>query len=445
MKKMINKFKTSIWLYPTIYSLFSLALSLIITIIDKLYARQIADYIHDIFYTTTSLAQTVLGIVAGAFITIVTFTFSTTMIVLTMYSSQFTPRVIENFLNNKITMKSFGVFLSGFIFAIISLLFINTNDDGNLVIAASVGVIYVIIGLIYFLVFIHNVSTHIQASDLILRLQEEALRTINEYCNFVKQSDIISEEKMNEIIDNKLFTDVLGQSDGYIQEINYPKLKKIAQDHSCIVCFTKVVGQFISTETKILTVYYEDPEINDEAVIHEIQQCILIGNKKTEAQDFSFTIQKIVEIALKALSPGINDPNTATHCLNIIGVLIRNLADIEKGYVVLKEASEQGFIIYEAFDFELLLYDAYNQIMFYGRSDATVMIAGFKSLRFIKAKASKDNIKIIDEYAKYLIDQLAGFGYGELEYRKINNEYIDMANYMNEGIIFKCGYRVNSV
>lgn len=425
MKKIINRLRTSIWLYPTIFSLFSLTLSIIITIFSKLYADKIAYY-EDLFYTAPSLAQNVLGIVAGAFITIATFTFSTTMLVLTIYSSQFTPRVVGNFLNNKTTMKSFGVFLSGFIFAITSLLLINTKEDGNFVITASVGVIYIIIGLIYFLIFIQNVSSHIQASDIILRLQEDALRAINQYCNFVKRSEIISEAKMQEIIDNKYFMDVLGQSDGYIQEINYLRLKKIAQDHSCIVCFKKVVGQFILTETRILTVYYEDPEVLDEAVIHEIQQCILIGNKKTEAQDFSFTIQKIVEIALKALSPGINDPNTATHCLKVIGVLLRDLGDIEKGYVLLKEEKEYGFIIFEAYDFEVLLYDAYHQIILYGQSDASVMIALFKSLRFIKAKAHKDIVQIIDEYAKQLFDKLTSKGYDKLEYSKIQKEYKDL-------------------
>jgi Predicted membrane protein len=175
MKKIINKIRTSIWLYPTIYSLFAFVLSISITIIDKTYTDESLNYVNELFYTTSSLAQAVLSIIAGAFITISTFTFSTTMVVLTMYSSQFTPRVVENFLNNKTTMKSFGIFLSGFIYAITSLLFIDTNKDGNLVIAASVGVIYIIVGLVYFLLFIHNVSTHIQASDLISRLHEEAI------------------------------------------------------------------------------------------------------------------------------------------------------------------------------------------------------------------------------------------------------------------------------
>lgn len=429
MKKIFNKIRTSIWLYPMIYSLFAFVLSISITIIDKAYADESLNYVNALFYTTSPLAQAVLSIVAGAFITISTFTFSTTMVVLTMYSSQFTPRVVENFLNNKTTMKSFGIFLSGFIYAITSLLFIDTNKDGNLVIAASVGVIYIIVGLVYFLLFIHNVSTFIQASDLIFRLHEEAIGEIEKYTNFAKESEIISEVKLNEITDNNNFIKVFARSDGYIQEINYQRLKKFAQKYKCIVCFEKVVGQFISTETRILIIYFEGYEVFTEIALNELHQCILIGNKKTQAQDFSFTIQKIVEIAVKALSPGINDPNTAIHCLKIIGVLLRDLANIEKGYIVLKEQNEYGFIIYEAFDFEVLLYDAYNQIMFYGQKDVSIVVAGFKSLRFIKAKASQDNLEIIDDYAKHIFSKRENKAFGKLEFSKILKEYNDLINF----------------
>lgn len=425
MKKIIEKIRTSIWLYPMIYSLFSLTLAIAITIVDKLYADEISNFTGDLFFTASSMAQTILGIVAGAFISIATFTFSTTMLVLTMYSSQFTPRVVENFLNNKITMKSFGIFLSGFIYAITSLLLINTSAD-NLIITASVGVVYVVVGLVYFLLFIHNVSTHIQASDLLLRLHKEASSKINQYIDSIKQKDVISESEMQKICHNNNHFDVSGQSDGYIQEINYPKLLKITQENNCIACFEKVVGQFISTETRIVTVYSDDPINHDETLVQEIQQCIQIGSKKTEVQDFSFTIQKIVEIAIKALSPGINDPNTANHCLMIIGVLLRDLADTKKGYIVLREKNEQSFIVYEAYDFEVLLYDAYNQIVFYGQSDASVMIALFKSLRFITVKSSKDNILIINKYASYLFEKLTRNGFDTLEYNKISKEYRDL-------------------
>ncbi len=426
MKNLINKFRSSVWLYPVIYSLVALILSIVITFIDKTYTDELSYFVSGIFYTTPALAQTVLGIVAGAFITIATFTFSTTMVVLTMYSSQFTPRVVENFLNNETTMKSFGIFVSGFIYAVTSILFIDVSVDGNLILAASVGVVYVIVGLIYFILFIHSVSTHIQASDLILRLHLEALDKIKEYRDFIKESKIISEDGMLEIAKDKNALKVFSPSDGYIQEIDYPRLQKLAENHKGIFCFKKVVGQFVSTETRILTIYDKGQEAFDENVVDQVQKCVIIGNKKTQAQDFSFTIQKIVEIAVKALSPGINDPNTAIHCLRIIGVLLRDLADIKKGYVILKEDDESGFIIYEAFDLEVLLYDAYNQIMFYGQSDASVVVEGFKSLKFIKAKASGENRNTLKAYSENLFEKLMSNAYGKFEYSKIIKEYNDL-------------------
>ena len=424
MKKIINKIKTSIWLYPTIYSIGAFILSVGI----KIYSDEMSLYLSTVFYTKSELAQTVLGIVASAFITIATFTFSTTMVVLTMYSSQFTPRVVENFLNNKVTMKSFGVFLSGFIFAISSLLFTKTSQNENLVISASIGVIYVIVGLVYFLIFIHNVATYVQASHLIQRLQDEARKKIKEYNDFEDKASILSKEEMIEMVKYKYFFDVYAHSDGYIQEINYQKLQKIAQNHNCIICFKKVVGQFISLETKILTIYYEEKNILDEIDIEEINKLILIGNKKTQTQDFSFTIQKIVEIAVKALSPGINDPNTAIHCLNIIGILLRDLSHIEKGYILLKKDDELGHIIYEAYDFEVLLDDAFSQIIFYGQADVSVIVVALKSLRIIKTKASKYNKEIIDNYAKYLIEKQLKLSDDKLHHTKIENEYVDLIN-----------------
>lgn len=428
MKKIINKIKTSIWLYPTIYSIGAFILSVGIKILETTYSDEMSLYLSTVFYTKSELAQTVLGIVASAFITIATFTFSTTMVVLTMYSSQFTPRVVENFLNNKVTMKSFGVFLSGFIFAISSLLFTKTSQNENLVISASIGVIYVIVGLVYFLIFIHNVATYVQASHLIQRLQDEARKKIKEYNDFEDKASILSKEEMIEMVKYKYFFDVYAHSDGYIQEINYQKLQKIAQNHNCIICFKKVVGQFISLETKILTIYYEEKNILDEIDIEEINKLILIGNKKTQTQDFSFTIQKIVEIAVKALSPGINDPNTAIHCLNIIGILLRDLSHIEKGYILLKKDDELGHIIYEAYDFEVLLDDAFSQIIFYGQADVSVIVVALKSLRIIKTKASKYNKEIIDNYAKYLIEKQLKLSDDKLHHTKIKNEYVDLIN-----------------
>ena len=185
IRKIAYRIKTSIWLYPALYSVGSMLLAIGTAAVDQRFTGVSVYRALHVFATTTELAQAVLGIIAAAFITIATFTFSTAMVVLTMYSSQFTPRVVENFLNNQMTMKSFGVFLSGFIYAITSLLLIKESGESRLVIAASVGVLYIIVGLIYFLIFINHVSSQIQASGLIQRLYEEASARIGAYRAFM--------------------------------------------------------------------------------------------------------------------------------------------------------------------------------------------------------------------------------------------------------------------
>ena len=432
-QRIVNKMKTSIWLYPIIYSTVALTLAVAVSYMDQNFGTIIAGVFNGFFYTTVAMAQNVLAITAGAFITIATFTFSTTMVVLTMYSSQFTPRVVENFLNNETTMKSFGVFLSGFIYSIVSLLFMSSRfESDDLVIVASVAVVYIILGLIYFLVFIHNVSTYIQANGLIRRLDKEALAKINHYRDFVAKAQRLTPDGVANIITDLYFAEVFSPDDGYIQEIDYPKLKHIAQENECIVSFEKVVGQFVSKQTRIINVYYRDLEPLDQEIIKEIQNCILIGVKKTETQDFGFTIQKIVEIAMRALSPGINDPNTAIHCLKIIGLLLRDLAQIEKGQLMVREGDAAGFIIYESYDFEMVLYEAYHQIVNYGQKDSSVMVAVFKSLRLAKGLANAGNITVIDEYAKTIFDKIKSNEYDKMEYSRIYNEYKDTLDFGNQ-------------
>ena len=428
LKKIFNKIKTSIWLYPMLYSLFALLLSILVTAIDRLYAQEIGQYVHGIFFTNSDLAQSVLGIVASSFITIATFTFSTTMIVLTMYSSQFTPRVVENFLNNQTTMKSFGVFLSGFIYAVTALLFIDKSVENNLVISASIGVVYVIVGLVYFLLFIHNVSTHIQANGLIQRLYKEALDKINHYLDFIKTFEVMNSQSMKNHIEKKNCFKISSNGDGYIQEIDYHKLSNFAKENECIVSVEKVVGQFVSKETDTMVIYHLGELSFDEEEKKTLQQCFILGNKKTETQDFSFTIQKIVEIAVKSLSPGINDPNTCNHCLKNIGLLLRDLGTIEYGYIVYKsiEGDDSLSLFIEAYDFERILYDAYHQISHYGQEDASVVISIFKSLRLIKGKSTPLNTKIIHEYGQYLFDKVAFLKKDELSFDKIKNEYHDL-------------------
>lgn len=86
---------------------------------------------------------------------------------------------------------------------------------------------------------------------------------------------------------------------GYYQEIDHEKLAQMAQRTESLIVLDKIVGPFASTESRILPIFQEAKQTLEDDIIHQIQGCIYIGNKRVEAYDFKFTLQTIVEIALK--------------------------------------------------------------------------------------------------------------------------------------------------
>lgn len=402
IKSLLENFKTRIWYFPFVYGVTSLIMAIVILKGDTIYLSYFEQVFPDFFYIDINLAIHILGIIASAFITITTFTFSTTMVVLTLYTSQFSPRVIENFLSNKNTTRTFGIFIGGFIYSIMSLLFLKNSNGSGQVISASVGVVYIIYGFVYFSTFINSVGTYIQPSNIIDRLYSESLSKINEYKEFITNKKIVPLEHNNKFL-GMFFKGVNCHENGYIQTVNYDKILNLANQMNAIFIFEKVTGQFLTDKTRIFSIYYDKDSKLVKDIDKKLQNCVEIGDRKTEKQDFSFILQKIEEIAIRALSPGINDPNTAIHCIRIIGISLRDLATLEKGYIIMDEdMSKKASVLVEAFDFKKLVYSSFNQIMHYAKGDYKVVLTIIKSLRFIIEKANVENQMIIKDYSDYI-------------------------------------------
>ncbi|HSP48259.1 MAG TPA: DUF2254 domain-containing protein [Clostridiaceae bacterium] len=419
LRRYLDRVKNSIWLYPTVYSIIAIILALSVIIIDGEFLFDFKSYIPEVMITSSELARMVLSLIAGAFITIMTFTFSTTMIVLTMYSSQFSPRVVENFLNDNSTMKSFGIFVSGFIYSIISLLFIRESISDSSVISGSIGVVYIIVGLVNFIIFINNVATHVQASNLIDRLFEESLSRMGEYKDRIKACRIVPRDEVNTYKKN---LSINSPQNGYIQEVDYKGLIKTAKETRTVMFLDKVAGQFLTDRTEVITLYYDNSSDLKDDLEERIHRSLLIGDQRTEKQDFSFSLQKIVDVALKALSPGINDPNTAIHCIRILGVLLRNMAELENGYVLVEDEGEEGALYYEGYDFDVILSASFNQIIHYGKEDVSVTIALLKAFRYILETASDANSEIILQHVDFLWNTIMKKTYEELEMKLLKQE-----------------------
>lgn len=396
LKRFFKRIRRSIWLYPALYSIFAVVLAFGVILIDARVFFDASGYIPSVFLTSTELAKNVLGIIASAFITIMTFTFSTTMVVLTMYTSQFSPRVVENFLEEKSTMKAFGIFVSGFLYAIISLLFIRDILSDYRIIAGTIGVVYIVIGIFNFIIFIHNVGTYTQASNLIDRLFHQASQSILKYCKVMEQYSLALKEEV-EKVESKL--QIKAPKNGYLLNMDYLGLLKISKDKNIQIVAEKVHGQFVTEEDIVLHICYSGDSDMDQNTLKDISSCIVIGERRNEEDDLGFALKKLVEVSLKALSPGINDPNTAILCIQDLGLLMRELAVLEPGFRMMEDAG--GEVYREGLDFGTLLRDVFHQIIYYGKGDFFVMMSLMKALGHITENISAGNQPDLENFLVY--------------------------------------------
>jgi uncharacterized membrane protein len=142
------KVKKNIWLLPSAYCLVASLLAMIVIWLDTVHGQKIETMIPPTLLISVDLAQNILGILAAALLTMIAITFSTIMVVLTTYSSQFSPRTLSDFVTNQVTMRVLGVYMGGFMYSILALLFMRENLEHE-VMAGTVGVLISIVCLAF--------------------------------------------------------------------------------------------------------------------------------------------------------------------------------------------------------------------------------------------------------------------------------------------------------
>ncbi len=400
MIEKIKKFYSNnrIWIYLLKYILISIALAALAILVDTR-ALSILDKIPSIFLTSVDLAKTILSTLAGALLTITTFTFSTIMVVLTMYSSEFSPRVVNNFLTDKVSMKVLGVFVGGFFYSIITLFFMKNSFSEYLVLSATIGVLYAVFSLIYFVIFIYRVSSSIQATKLIKRVYDESYTIIGDALDYKEKQETLDEYRAEMYRYNyKIKCD----RSGYLQLMNLDPLLYVLEEIDSKLIIHAHIGDFININQNIATLYFNDEALK-EGIKDEILEKFTLGDERLGFNDYRFSLQKIVDIALRAISPGINDPNTAIHCINILGVLLGKLSKIKENYTVIRNDKCKGILVYEDFDFKKDLYFTFYQLVNYGKADISVVVSLLETVNKISDITEEEkNLKILEEFSDYI-------------------------------------------
>ena len=261
-----------------------------------------------------STARTIVSTVAGALISLTVFSFSLVMIVLNQAASQMSNRVLSSMIENRFQQIILGFYIGTIVYALFLLSTIRDINSGIYVPALSIYllIILTVIDIFLFIYFLDYVTKTVKYETVIHRVQEQTIASMKEKFEDLKEdTDFRSHLPGIEIRANE---------SNYFQGFNEKKLLKIASDNNLLICFLYKQGTYLITGTPFMKVYANNKI--DDGCIKELLSAIDFykGQPIERNADYGFT--QLAEIAIKALSPGINDPGTAVISLHALSDIL---------------------------------------------------------------------------------------------------------------------------
>lgn len=366
-----EKLRTSYWAVPSVMVVAALGLAAGMIQLDRAIGEDLIDRLSWIYAGGPDGARAVLSTIAGSMITVAGVTFSITIVALTLASQQFGPRLLRNFLRDRGNQIVLGTFVSTFVYCLMVLRTVRGGEDSEVVpnLSVTTGVLLALFSLGVLIYFIHHVSTSIQASQIIANVTEDLEHAIDElFPERVGEGERAAAARPAPA-DADAGTPVVSRRAGYIQAIDGAHLMKAAVEHDATVRIEARPGTFVREGSTLLRVAGgRAADDRDDA----FRTAFVLGAERTGTQDLSFFVEQLVELAVRALSPGVNDPGTAQMCLDRLEQTLCRLASRVWPSPLRFDDGGALRVIAEPVAFEQVVHAAFDEIGRHGRHNVAV-------------------------------------------------------------------------
>ena len=267
-------------------------------------------------------ARSVLGAIAGAMISVTGLVFSITMVVLQLASSQFSPRILRSFLDSRVVQVTLGAFTGSFLYALTVLRAVRGGEDGRVPqVAVTASYVYVVFAVAMFLAFIHHITTSVQVTQVMADVRRRAVTTAHRLAAGAEPSPSWSPRAGSARVE--LFG---GERGGYLTTLDRGRLVGVAEGLGGVVELDLTPGDHL-VPGQLLGRVWDVEEVPDQAR-QEVADAVGLASERDIAADAGFGVRQLLDIAERALSPGINDPTTAVQAVNELHTVLRELAQL---------------------------------------------------------------------------------------------------------------------
>lgn len=351
------------WTLPAVIAAGSLGLGLAMPVLDQ----QVGEPWPWVFEGGVDGARSVLGTIAGAMISVTGLVFSITMVVLQLASSQYSPRVIGNFLESRVSQVTLGVFTGSFVYALTVLRSVGgPADDAVPQISVTVGYLYVVFAVGMFIAFIHHITTAVQISRVMQQVRAQTVAALHGLGDGRTPGAGWSprpETPRTELA-------VPGRC-GYVTVLDSTLLVERAAALGVVVELLVAPGDFLADGEPFGRAWGRADLTGDDA--RDLAETLHLGGARTLHSDIGLGVRQLLDIAERALSPGVNDPTTAVQATNELHVILRELAGRADLPAYLVAEDGQVRATYRPQSYAPLLAATVEELVHYGRDSVRVV------------------------------------------------------------------------
>lgn len=361
-----ERLRNSYWFVPSLMLAGAVVLATVTIELDEAYAPEQTPWLGQLLYSGGAAgARELLGAIASSMITVAGVVFSIAIVTLQLASSQFGPRMLANFIRDRGNQVTLGTFVATFLYSLLVLRTVRTTDPVAVPhLSVTVALLLAVAGLSVLIYFIHHVATTIQAPNLIQGIASELRHGTDRIFPNVAETDHARTPEAPPVVPSDLeehSRPVTAPSSGYVQVIDIEHLTALAQKHDLVIRLETRAGRFVVDNTTF-ALAYPASRVTDE-IAEEAASSLVTGSRRTAQHDIEFPVRQLVEIAVRALSPGINDPFTAGTCVSQIGAGLCEVARREfPPPYVLDEAGALRIVVGDPVTWERMVGGAYDQI-----------------------------------------------------------------------------------
>lgn len=391
------------WAIPVACAVAAIVLGTVLPLLED----SVLDGVPYVFQGGPAGARGLLATIATGMISMTSLVFSITMVVLQLASSQFTPRALGGFLDSRVTQGTLGVFTASFVYALTVTRSVRGDfgDTGTFVPQLSVTVAFLLVlaSVGFFLAFIHHITNSIQVARVISGIGDS--------------TQALADKMYPETADER--TSAMGTTwspeqgaarveistdkrHGQITYVNYGRLVDWAKSNDVVITIDRPVGEFLTEGQNMLRVWGTD-EL-EQGTTEKLFASIGVGAERQLWQDVAFGIRQLVDIAERALSPGVNDPTTAVQCIDELHRILRRLVQRQSPSPFIVDDEGAVRIVHHPQSIERHVRLAVDEISHYGKDSLQVPVRLRRMLDDLEGVAMERYLPAIRD-ARAVVDE----------------------------------------